>query len=114
MQSENRILDDLTKLATGALGALQGVQGEFAQVFRNEIERILADMALVSRDEFDAVKAMAAAARRENDALALKIKHLESELARLQGAGAAIAPKAGSRAAAKRGPRPSPKPRSGA
>jgi BMFP domain-containing protein YqiC len=81
MQSDNRIIDDLTKLATGALGALQGVQGEFAQVFRHEIERILADMALVSRDEFDAVKAMAAAARSQNDVLVARIVKLESELA---------------------------------
>jgi BMFP domain-containing protein YqiC len=89
MQSDNRILDDLTKLATGALGALQGVQGEFSQVFRHEIERILADMALVSRDEFDAVKAMAAAARIQNEVLAARIAILESELAARMKTGAA-------------------------
>jgi BMFP domain-containing protein YqiC len=78
MQSDNRLLDDLAKLAAGALGALQNVQGEVSGLFRQEIERLLADMDLVSREEFDALKAMAAKARAENEMLKARIESLEA------------------------------------
>jgi len=78
MQTENRFFDDLAKLATGAAGALQGVQSEFRQLLRQQLERAVADMDLVSRDEFEAVKAMAAAAREENTALKARIAVLEA------------------------------------
>lgn len=80
MQTDNRLLDDLARIATGALGTLQGVKGEVEQAFRQRLERALADMDLVSREEFEAVKAMAAAAREENLRLAARLEALESRL----------------------------------
>ncbi|MBX3455092.1 accessory factor UbiK family protein [Ferrovibrio sp.] len=66
MQSDNRLLDDLSRIASGAMGALQGVKGEVEQAFRARLEQALDGMELVNREEFEAVKAMAAAAREEN------------------------------------------------
>ena len=77
MQTDNRFLDDLARLATGALGTLQGVKGEFDQLVRQQIEKLLADQNLVTREEFDAVKAMAAEARAENERLAVRLAELE-------------------------------------
>ena len=79
MQTDNRLLDDLSRIATGALGALQGVKGEVEQAFRQRLERALTDMELVSREEFEAVKAMAEAAREENIRLAERLAVLESK-----------------------------------
>ena len=79
MQTDNRLLDDLSRIATGALGALQGVKGEVEQAFRQRLERALTDMELVSREEFEAVKAMAEAAREENIRLAERLAALESK-----------------------------------
>ncbi|WP_341915401.1 accessory factor UbiK family protein [Ferrovibrio terrae] len=79
MQTDNRLLDDLSRIATGALGALQGVKGEVEQAFRQRLERALAEMELVSREEFEAVKAMAEAAREENIRLAERLAALESK-----------------------------------
>lgn len=81
MQTDNRILDDLARLATGALGTLQGARGEVEALIRQQFERILADMDLIERDEFEAVKAMAAAAREENERLAARVEALEAALA---------------------------------
>jgi BMFP domain-containing protein YqiC len=78
MQTDNRLLDDLSRIATGALGTLQGVKGEVEQAFRQRLERALADMELVSREEFEAVKAMAQAAREENIQLSERLATLES------------------------------------
>ena len=80
MQTENRFLDDLAKLATGAAGAVQGVQAEARQLFRHQLERALAGMDLVSREEFEAVKAMAVAAREENAALKARLSELETKI----------------------------------
>lgn len=79
MQTDNRLLDDLSRIATGALGALHGVKGEVEQAFRQRLEKALADMDLVTREEFDAVKAMAEAAREENIRLAGRLAALESK-----------------------------------
>jgi BMFP domain-containing protein YqiC len=79
MQTDNRLLDDLSRIATGALGALQGVKGEVEQAFRQRLERALADMEIVSREEFETVKAMAEAAREENIRLAERLAALESK-----------------------------------
>lgn len=84
MQSDNRVLNDLSKLATGALGALQGVKTDVEQAFRQKLEQALAGMDLVQREEFDAVKAMAQAAREENIQLSERIAALEARLAALQ------------------------------
>lgn len=82
MQTDNRILDDLARVATGALGTLQGAKGEVEALIRQRLERLLADMDLVSRDEFEAVKAMAAEARAENERLAARIAALEADKAK--------------------------------
>jgi BMFP domain-containing protein YqiC len=78
MQTDNRLLDDLTKIATGALGTLQGAKHEVEGVVRQRLEVLLAGMDLVTREEFEAVKAMAAAAREENERLAARIAALEA------------------------------------
>jgi len=78
MQSRNRVLTDFAKVADGALSAFSGVKGEMEGVLRAQIERILIDMDLVPRDEFEAVKAMAAKARQENEALAKRVADMEA------------------------------------
>jgi len=80
MQSKNRIFDDMAKVASGAVSTFSGVREEIDGMIRQQIERVMADMDVVSRDEFDAVKAMAAKARTEQDALIAKIEALEEEL----------------------------------
>ena len=84
MQSQNRIFDDITRVAAGAVGALSGVRDEIEARLRDQLERVLAGMDLVSREEFEAVKAMAAKAREEQEALLLRIGALESRLAKLE------------------------------
>jgi BMFP domain-containing protein YqiC len=78
---DNRILDDLAKVAAGALGGISGVKQEVEARLRQQFERILADMAVVTREEFDAVKAMAAKARTEQEILAARLDALEARLA---------------------------------
>jgi BMFP domain-containing protein YqiC len=80
MQVDNRLLDDLARMASGAAGALSGVRGEFEARLKQQFERILAEMDLVPRDEFEAVKAMAAKARTEQEALEKRVATLESAL----------------------------------
>src|SRR5438477_12433551 len=81
MQSQNRFFDDMARVAAGAMGALSGVRGEIEARFRDQLERILAGMDLVSREEFEAVKAMAAKAREEQEILLRRIAELEGRLA---------------------------------
>ena len=80
MQSQNRFFDDLARVAGGAAGALSGVRGEIEGRLRAQLERILARMDLVSREEFEAVKAMAAKARAEQEDLRRRIAELEEQL----------------------------------
>lgn len=79
-QSNNRLLDEIAKLLTDAAGAAQGVQREAATLMRAQGERIVREMDLVSREEFEAVKAMAQRAREENDSLAARVAALEARL----------------------------------
>jgi BMFP domain-containing protein YqiC len=83
MQSQNRFFDDLARVAAGAMGALSGVKSEVESRMREQLERVLAGMDLVSRDEFEAVKAMVAKARSEQEDLAKRMAELESQLASL-------------------------------
>jgi len=78
MQTDNKILDDLARVAASALGTLQGVRDEVEVRLRDQFERILSNMELVTREEFDAVKAMAVAARQDNDVLNKRIEALEN------------------------------------
>ena len=74
MQTDNRLADDLAKVAASAVGVIAGVKDEFEGRLRQVFERMLDDMELVNRDEF---KAMAAKARAENERLAARIAALE-------------------------------------
>jgi BMFP domain-containing protein YqiC len=88
MQTQNRFFDDLARVAAGAMETLSGVRSEIETRIREQLERVLAGMDLVSRDEFEAVKAMAAKARAEQEDLQKRIAGLESRLAALEtGAG---------------------------
>ncbi len=78
MQTDNRLLDDLAKVAAGAVGVLAGVREEVEARLRQHFERVLDGMELVNRDEFEAVKAMAAEARAENERLAKRLAAVEA------------------------------------
>ena len=80
MQTNNKMLDDVARVLTGAAGAAQGVRDEIDGVIKTQLQRLLSDMELVSREEFDVVKAMAALAREENDRLSARIEVLEAAL----------------------------------
>lgn len=80
--TSNRILDDLSRLVTDAAGAAQGVRREVETVARTQIERLLRDMDVVTREEFEAVREMALIAREENDKLAARIAALEAATAK--------------------------------
>lgn len=95
----NRILDDFAKLLTDAAGAAQGVRREVENAFRAQAERILNSMDVVQREEFEAVRDMAAKARAENERLALRLAELEE---RLGVAAPEPAPKSASRAKPKK------------
>lgn len=82
MQTSNRLLDDLAKVANGAVSTLNGMKGEIEAMVRHRVERIMSDVDVVPRDEFEAVKAMAAEARRQNEALEKRIKVLETKLSK--------------------------------
>jgi len=83
-QTNNRIFDELAKLMTDAAGAAQGMRSEVETFFRAQGERVLREMDVVSREEFEATKAMAVKAREENEALAARLAALEAELAALR------------------------------
>lgn len=82
MQTDNRLLDDIARAASGALGALAGVRAEIESQVRALLDSWLKGQNLVTREEFEAVKAMAAAARSENEALAARVALLEMAQAR--------------------------------
>jgi BMFP domain-containing protein YqiC len=78
--SQTRFFDELAKLMTNAAGAAQGVRREIDTLVQAQMERVLNNMDLVKREEFEAVKAMAQKAREENDALAARLAALEARL----------------------------------
>ncbi len=79
MQTENRFFADLSKLVNGAAGTLAGVGREAESATRERAREWIGGLDFVSRDEFEAVKAMAAAARDEADALRLRLDALEAQ-----------------------------------
>ena len=81
MQTRNPFIDDLTKMANGAMGALTGVKDEVEARVRDQIAKILDGMDIPRRDEFEAVKAMAAKAREEQELLRRQLEALEARLA---------------------------------
>lgn len=80
MQTENRVFDDLAKLLNGAAGTLAGMGREAESAARERAREWIGGLDFVSREEFDAVKAMAAAARDENDALKARLDALEARI----------------------------------
>lgn len=78
MQSRNKVFDDLSQLMTNAMGVAQGAKDEAETAMKGMIDRWLADRDFVTREEFDAVRAMAQKAREENEALKARIEALEA------------------------------------
>lgn len=85
MQFDHRLIDDLARVAGGALGTLSGVREDIEARLRQQFERILAGMDLVSREDFEVARAMAQAAREEQGRLAARLEALEARLASLEG-----------------------------
>ena len=77
MQSRNKVFDDLSQLMTNAMGVAQGARSEAETAVKGMMDRWLADRDFVTREEFDAVRAMAQKAREENEALKARIAALE-------------------------------------
>ncbi len=106
MSANRRLLDDVSRLATSAAGLVQGAGKEAEILVRQRLERLLDGMELVTREEFDAVKAMAAKARSENEALNKRLAVMEEVIQTLNAmskskAAAATKPKATAKTKAK-------------
>jgi BMFP domain-containing protein YqiC len=84
-QTTGRFFDELGKLITDAAGAADGVRKEIESVVRSQAERVLRDLDVVQREEFEAVKAMAQKAREENERLKERIAELETAFANRKG-----------------------------
>jgi BMFP domain-containing protein YqiC len=78
-QTSNRLLDEMARLMNDAAGVAQGVRREFDSLFRSQAERILRELDVVQREEFEAVKEMARLAREENELLKARIEALQAE-----------------------------------
>ena len=79
MQTRNRLLDDVSQLMTNAMGVAQGARSEAETAMKSLMDRWLADRDFVTREEFDAVRAMAQKAREENESLKARIEALEAK-----------------------------------
>ena len=79
MQSQNRLLDDFVKVLNGAAGTVAGMTREAEASFRERAREWIGGLDMVSRDEFEAVKAIAVAAREENQALKARLDALEAK-----------------------------------
>lgn len=82
VQTTNRFFDEVARLMNDAAGAAQGVRREFETLFRTQAERVLRELDVVRREDFEAVKDMARIAREENEALKARVTALETALAR--------------------------------
>ena len=81
MQTKGKLFDDVAKVANSAAGVFSGFKGEIESLVKDRIERMMVDMDLVTREEFEAVQKMAANARAEQDKLQTRLEALEAELA---------------------------------
>lgn len=81
-QTTSRLFDEIAKMMTDATGAAQGLRGEMENLIRSQAEKVLRDLDVVQREEFDAIKVMARKAREENAQLEKRIAELEGELLR--------------------------------
>lgn len=79
MQARGKIFDDISQLMTNAMGVAQGARDEAETALKSMMDRWLADRDFVTREEFDAVRAMAQKAREENEALKARIEALEGK-----------------------------------
>ena len=93
MQSSNKLFEDFARLAGGALSAAAAVREEMAALARQQLDRLLAEMQLVTREEFDAVRDMAARAREEQERLELRVAALEEAHGQAGGAVRSAAPR---------------------
>lgn len=93
MQTDNRIFDDVARMASGALNALTGLKTEVEGMVRQQFESFIGSMNLVTREEFEVVRDLAAKARDEQEALAQRLAEAEQAIAALKGEGAAGAAK---------------------
>lgn len=80
MQTQSPLFDEIAKLMSEAAGAVDGVRREAEAVARGQLQRLLSDMDLVPREEFEAIRDMAAAARVENERLAARIGEIEGKI----------------------------------
>jgi BMFP domain-containing protein YqiC len=122
MQTDNRLFDDLARVANGAINTLSGVRAEIESRLRERVERWLTEMDMVPREEFEAIKEIAQKARVEQEDLSVKVAALEQQLAAVTGATklrkparatGKAAPKAASKPATRRrtaAPKPAAKP----
>lgn len=85
MQTRDRFFDDAARLGSGVVGLIAGLKREVDTLVRGQIDRIAAEMDLVPREEFEAVRAMAVKAREAEEALAERVERLEARLAALEG-----------------------------
>lgn len=79
MQTRNKFFDDVSQMMTNAMGVAQGAKDEAETAFKGMMDRWLSDRDFVTREEFDAVRAMAQKAREENEALKARLDVLESK-----------------------------------
>lgn len=83
-QTSNRLMDEFAKLMTDAAGVAQGARREVETAIRSQMERFLSDMDLVQREQFEAVREMAARARDDNEELRRRLAELEDQIAALR------------------------------
>ncbi|SDF63114.1 accessory factor UbiK family protein [Sulfitobacter delicatus] len=79
MQTRNKFFDDVSQMMTNAMGVAQGAKDEAETAFKGMLDRWLADRDFVTREEFDAVRAMAQKAREENESLKTRLEKLEAK-----------------------------------
>ena len=79
-QTSNRFLDEMSRLMNDAAGVAEGVRREVSTLVQSQMERVLRDMDVVTREEHEAVKEMAAKAREENERLAARLAEVEKKL----------------------------------
>ena len=98
MAAPNRVFEDAARVAGGAMGTLAGMKREIESLVRHQLDRLLSGMDLVTREEFDTVKEMAAKARAENEQLEARLAALEAKSSKP----AARKPRANTKASSKR------------
>ena len=100
-QTSNRLFDELARLMTDAANVAQGVRREASTAFRSQADRVVNDLDLVRRDDFDAVRELASRARAENERLGERVAALEAQVAALTGKGETASTETDAEAAAK-------------